>query len=630
MAKSLKVKRKSTKRSVRKNTPERGIFSKKLLFILGILLILSTGIFVWKPWESFNLPLISKPIEISKPKPNYALARQMTIDPTKDTVMQIIDSEKVFITIEIPKGALKEKTVVKMIPFYYDKNASSPTAGVLISPSSVTFSRPVTLAFDFSQSKFSNTSAPKNLKTMTLRATGKAQVMQIDEKATTLTPMLIARAVETERYLPARILHGGAYVYSLTGDHQVSIAKKAFSGKELNSLIIMEAASALVFNGQKLTDQELTQTKSALKKILSKKEPPAVELYAAVSLQEKLKKLASRTFIKKAHADTSSGYFEFMCKQQDLSVTDYLTTAKTAQLLGFDEIGENCMIAARNIVAEEASKVLENPDSDLKSVLIALQRMQILGVDDDSNLDESLMNRAKVIVTKEAQAVLADTNASAVDIAKALQKVQLIGAANGSVEPALQSRLEAHINSDEAKNLPPEVYDEEHEDLIPEFDMNVVGLAMAQALFGLETFDEAGIKAFSEKMANEARAMGEMGGAFCHLGAELGADMPPECADIQEKAEQAARDIEQEGYRAGDEVGNVQDDEYDDEDYGGEDIGEDSLDEASWMFYDYLTGTPVPEEEYNDEVYGEEVYEDEVYGEELYDDEVYGEEVPEE
>ena len=114
------------KKSTTKSSPL--IHNGRLLIAIGLVTLIlgaiSVGYYL-KVWE--NLPFVSQKIEVTRPKADMSRARQMTVDPASDSVVTIVNREGVRISLQIPKGALKEKTLVKLIPFYKDKNASTYT-----------------------------------------------------------------------------------------------------------------------------------------------------------------------------------------------------------------------------------------------------------------------------------------------------------------------------------------------------------------------------------------------------------------------------------------------------------------------------------------------------------------------
>lgn len=586
------------KRSTSRKLQNGKVAQKQLFIVIGVLVVLIGAVAIFKPWQYLggNLPFTSKPIAVTKPVMDMGRARQMSIDPQKDSVMQIVTKEKVVITLEVPKGAVKDKTLIKLIPFYHDKKVEAPTAGVVVGPASINFTTPVTLSFNFSDSDFKNT-APKSVLDKKIRTTGLAHVMQIDKDATTLTPTLISRALETEKYLPARILNGGAYVYSLDGKDQVEIAKKALNTENMHTLTVMESATTLLFNDQKLSDVEMKKAKAAVGKILSQKEPPVAEFYAALVLQKKIK-TPSFSFIPKAYAySTDQGFFQIVCKQDGGTIEDYVGFAKAAELYGHDAEAKSCMDKAKNKVAEQVKEVLAG-SPDLKTVKIALADVELLGLDEDTNLDEKLIEKLKEVATEDAKKVADDPTSDVVDAAIEMQKMEAVGADQGPTYEKLKQKVTDYLDQQESsvdqaseeyqkgeagreaemERLTKEVEEAEKkmeeevaENSIDEEDflygqaMSALGIGMLQ-MFGFDKLDKESLQKKFDEMQAEAKEMVALGHAFCAEARADGIDVG-DCEANMQKAEGMLKQAEEESYRVTAEIGNIQSKEFEEPEY---------------------------------------------------------------
>jgi hypothetical protein len=558
------------------------------VIILIVIGLIGAGLYMTKPWQKFTQPEVKKPMALVQPRLDMARARQLTIDPSRDTVMQITSQDNVRITLNVPKGTIKEKTTIKLIPFLHDKNATSPTAGVMVSPASINFSKPVTLSFDFSSSESKN-SIPKKSEKYKVVTTGLSQVSQLDKDATSLTPTLIARGLESQRYLPARILTGGAYVYSVDGANQVEIAKKALDTPNMHSLTIIESATILLFNNQKLSDQQLTKAKGAVTKILSKKDPPASEMFAALLLQKKIMD-QSFALVPVAYAlETGEGFFQAACKSEGLSIEAYVGYAQSAQLMGHESAGEGCMTQAKNIVTKEAKKVLSDPNADVKSVLIAIQNIQVLGLDDETNLDEQLTEKAKEVAVKDAKKVADDPNSTPLDAAKQMQKLEALGVEEGPTYDKLTKKVrEATEKFDEFPSPPPELDAEatiDEEDILNNAAMSALGVGMMKAM-GWDSFDEETVRKKIDEMSEATLALKEAAAAMC---AEFG---DQECLSKLSQVDGMIAQARSEGYRAASELGNVQSKDYEEPEYKD--------DQGPIELYFEPTPTPDPEGEGNE------------------------------
>lgn len=656
-----KVKKSLVKKGSSSRKLQKGRIRQKQLFIvIGILVVLVGALFLFKPWQHFNkgsLPFLSKPITVTKPVMDMARARQMTIDPQKDNVMQIVTKEKVRITLVVPKDAIKEKTLVKLIPFYHDPKNAAPTAGVVVGPASINFTKPVTLSYNFTESAFRN-NAPKNVVSQTLRKTGTSQVMQIDANASSLTPTLIARELETETYLPARILTGGAYVFSLDGANQVEIARKALNTEGMHTLTVMESATVLLFNDQKLSDAELKKTKAAVAKILSKEEPPVFEYYAALVLRKKITN-PSFSLVPKAFAyATDEGFFQVVCKDDRYTVEEYVGFAKSAQLMGHDAIGQSCMDKARNKVAEQTKQILSG-SPDLKTVMIALQDVEFLGLDDSTNLDEQLEQKAKEVATENAKKVADNPNSTVVDAAIEMQKMEAVGADNGPTYEKLKQKVTEYVEQKEAaadkaseeyqnteaerearmEELTKEVEEAEkkmeeevaensldEEDILYGQAMSALGIGLLQA-FGFDKLDKESLQQKFDEMQEQTKGVIEASYAACLEMRAEGIDAG-DCEGQKSHAEGLLKQAEEMSYRATTEIGQIQSREYEEPEYL-ENNGEIEL-----YFEEELTPTPGDEavvEEGQEEGSEIESSGDGTYEESTYDEPVYessGEEQP--
>ena len=616
---------KKTKRVVkRKVSPKKlrkGFSNLKILFIvIGILILAGTGFFLLsksKTLQAVN-PFVEK-IAITKPSPDMARARRLTIDPAKDTVMQVTTREKVKISLIVPKGAIAKKQTVDLIPYYYNKKTNDPSAGVIISPASVTFNHPVTLLFDLSESQF-RTDAPKNQKDKTIRYSGTSQVLTLDKDATELIPVLVARELETSTQLRARVLGGGGYVFTTQKDKQIVWAKHAFSKEKINSISILEATNALLSNKEKLSKEMRAKAEGAAAKILSKKNPPVSEIYAALVAQKLLNE-SKVSFIGTVYAlESNEGFFITACKLDDLSVEQYIGYARTAQLMGYGAIGENCMVKAKNLVAQSAERVLNDKGASLKDTITALQDVQFMGIDEESMLDEALMGQARKIAEEEAKKVAEDPNSTDREAALELQKLQAFGI-EGSTAQKLEKRLLDRIEGSEGNGngetppappeepkTSPEDYGEgttiDEEEILGEQVWAAFGLAMMKAA-KFDGLDEESMKKRADENEMYAREMNEAVYIAC---LEMGGD------DCDSKHAELSSQIDKaldESYTIAEKIGTVQSQDYDEPEYddmqmyiemtpepeqegdsGNYEVGGEESDQQSEIMYDENTSDP--------------------------------------
>ncbi|GEM_PF-2996513 len=416
---------------------------KRLFIIAGTLILI--GLISYGSWYYFTQKKTTQTLEYTNLKPDIARAREFTVQPDQNTVLQINDRERVVMTLEIPAGALDTAQQVKLIPFFFQPDKSMPTAGALISPGNINFKKPVTLSFDLAYSPH-RTNAEKTLTTQAA-LTGASQVLMYDGKKKELVQTLVDRTNETQTYLPARILTGGSYVFSLDGAFQKDFAHASLAKDKAHVLTLLESASVLA-EKKKLTNTEKERARKAVDKILAKENPPLIEFAAAATLDRRLqgKKVSG---VETAYAgNVVLQYVALQCKQK-LSITDYVAAAKTAQLYGDNALSEECMTAARNLVAEEARAVLQSTSVGLKDVIRMRARVQAFGIDE---FDGPLETKMLEIARKYVESVLNDPNATPQDILGAMQQAQLVGLEQ-SLSDQLQSKLTTKAETDARATL---------------------------------------------------------------------------------------------------------------------------------------------------------------------------------
>jgi hypothetical protein len=506
--------------------------------------------------------------EIVEPKLDGVHARRKTIDAATGGAVRIVDGRGVEIVLLVPPQALERDTEISVVPFLNDGNPDSLDAGVAILPASVRFKQPVTVTFDLRGTDDRN-SAPASLKEGTLRSTGLSRVYRYTTGGNRLVPALVARAAETETVIPARILSGGMYVYSLNSSRSEALARLSLSAGNTRSLTVMEAATGLITSGKRLSRQERTRADAAIKLILDKPEPPAPELFAAMALRQALEERAF-SLVKPVHAaDVNRGYLEYMCKR-DLTLQEYVSLASTAQLLGHDDLGDACLVRAKNVVAERARDVLNDPSADATDTLLALQEVYQFGLDDESDLDENLERKVQDIVRDGAEETLRDPDATAIEIATQLQRMQGVGV-EGDLHDRMEKRLKEAVEKEgsdaanQAVNDLPAISEEEMP--LEGFDMSIVGLALAQALFGLESYDAEGIQKLADTLKEQGENAKLFSGAACDAIVGLGGDPPPECATYEADINRALIELDRVADEGAQELNSVQSREFEEEDF---------------------------------------------------------------
>ena len=568
------------------------------IFLLIILLVVIIGVAIGGYFLFYKGGLLSRAIpslpKITKPSEDMSRARVMTLDPESENVMQVTTREKVIITLTIPKGAIDKKQNIKMIPYYYNEKSGDPSAGVILSPGNLAFKQPVTLLFDLSDSKL-RTDAPTSIGKMeTVRASGKSQVLMIDQNASELIPVLVAREVETSTQLRARVLTGGGYVFSVDGKDQKRWAENAMSKDKINSLSILEAAKVLLSEGVSLNKKDKSKANAAADKILGKKLPPSHEMVAALTVKKLLDgKKTGFNFVPKAFAvegsmsaapTTNRQVIEFLCKSKGYKVEDYVGFAAAAATYGFGDLRDKCMTVALNMAANDARKLLADKNASIKSMLIALKNLQFLGIDEADALGDKLTEKIKWKAEDEAKRVAYDIDATPIEMATELQKLQELGV-EGKTADTLTERLVTEQNKKEANypTPPPEDYEQKtdysEEQVLVDQAWNVVGIELLKVM-GFKDFSEEGLKDKFKEMTDNALLLNEAAYEMCK---EFNGD---NCDSVYNESKQKLEDNLQEGYRVAGDVGTVQNSAYEEPEY----------DDAGGSYYYELT--PTPDEEY--------------------------------
>ena len=591
----MKTKKKISKKIARK----KGTSKIPLIIILAIITLGITAgglLFFTKSKSSSSKGLFAERPKITKPSPDMSRARQLTINPDEDTVMQIETREKVTITLTIPKGALDKKQVIKMIPYYYDEKNEDPSAGVIIGPGTLEFKHPVTLLFDLTDSKLRTDAPATRGKIDEVRMTGTSQVLMLDQNATELIPTLVAREIETSTQLRARILSGGGYVFSVNGKDQTRWAENAMHKEKVNAISILESAKVLLSSDKKMGKDDLGKAQAAAEKILGKKNPPPHEMVAALSVQ-KLLSQKKTSLIPQAYAapndsgamsaqrTTPQGVIEYMCKTKGLAVEAYVGYAAAAWNYGFGDLRDKCMTVALNKAADDARKLLNDQNASIKSMAIALKNLQFLGIDEAEGLGDKLTEKIKWKAEDEAKRVAYDIDATPLEVAVELQKLQTLGVDEGKTQEILTERLLDVVEEQEANipSPPPEDYEEEsdysEEQVLIDQAWTVIGIEILKVM-GFTEFDQESIQKKFDQMIEGTTMLNDAAYEMCK---ELGGD---NCDETYSEAKRQIEDATEESYRVSSEIGSVQNSAFETPDY--EDYGD---------HYSFEL-TPTPDEEY--------------------------------
>ncbi len=496
------------------------------------------------PWESVVPALVTR---MDGPH-----GRVFEVNAETGGVFQVEDLRGVRTVLEIPPGALEKDASLTVAPLVPEFGVA---AGVSISPASVAFRQPVLVTFVYGDASVRNADAPKRAGTGTVRATGKSQVLAVSATGAAV-PVLVPRSAETEGSLPALIRGGGTYAVVVDAPDRLAFARAALASPSRQS--VLEGAAALAEAGR-LPYGKRDVVRAAASSAKNAKSPTAVEQFAARVLD---RSLASASFVASARAEVFSGFYETRCKDRNLSLPEYLAAAQTAQMLGLEEQGQGCLEAAKTVVADQARTALADPNASIAELLNAMQRLQIIGADEETDLDERLQKRVEQMVETDAKNVSQSSRATKTDAAVALQRMQSVGVENEGLEQRLVRKIETAPDG-EARVVSDLGEAGSNEDLIPGFDSSVIGLALMEGLgIGPDTFDQAGIEAWTEEMYAQKDLLIEFADVTCAAIVELGGEVPPICAGAAQKIGGLYEDLREEGYRVGSEVGGIQSSDY--------------------------------------------------------------------
>jgi hypothetical protein len=530
--------------------------SRSKLFIIIIItaLIIGFSIGFLNPFKYYI-----NPPKVSEPQLDLTYSQIVSLSPYQDKLIQIIDYDNVVIMLDIPAGSVNQNQNVRITPLYHTATSSALTAGVMISPAGIVFNKPVTLAFDFSKTNIKTDAAAK-ININHPKFSGKAQVLRYDKTNNSLNPTLINRSIETQTYLPSRIITGGVYIYNPDGKYNSFFATESLKQPPRDILNTIESVTTLSFADIKFNSAITTRAQAAIDLVLAKKNPAPAEYYAALVLQRKIHKNSS-IFPQSYAADVTQGYLEYMCKLKTLTYDQYITEATTAQMLGYTDIATGCLTSAKNIIAENARKILNDPNATIEEVVRIMHAVQLLGL---TELDSALFEKAQSVVVRDANRVLQNPSANQSDIIKAIKLLQFFGAGTPELEQQLWDKY-GHSNQIPPRS-PPTPLPENDTEIMPNFDMAVIWLTLAKALgIGPESFDAPGIHTWVQKLLNNAILTRAVTRELCPL---VGGAGGMSCAEADAKQTYGISQIKIIGAQAERDIGGVQSSGYQEEDFG--------------------------------------------------------------
>lgn len=393
------------------------------------------GFRLWQgrfPWE----PGTPATLTLPRPETDLAHARAQTVGP-KGGLVQVFTDQDVQVTLDIPAGALKEETEVKLIPFAFDPSAQTPTLGVLVSPGSLSFAMSARLTFDVSKSKF-HFAAPDTASADVARRSGESQLLHLAGENNVVIPALVVRAVETKTAMTGLVPTGGSYLVGFSVTDRVAYARQGLARTPSRNFVL-EAAAFLRANGATLTKEEQAKASAASRSVLDEKNPRGEEFFAAVAVASAPEKKSA--FIPVAHAaEINQAFFQKSCADKARTFSDVASLAHAARLLGDASMAKSCWASAQARAASTARAVLSDSKAELPALLAARTSLRVAGGTEAESLEKQLATSATKDVQAEARVVLARAKPSAPSVAAVLQSTRLV-----PVEAPVQKQLETRL-----------------------------------------------------------------------------------------------------------------------------------------------------------------------------------------
>lgn len=393
------------------------------------------GFYLWQgrfPWE----PGTPATLTLPRPETDLAHARAQTVGP-KGGLVQVFTDQDVQVTLDIPAGALKEETEVKLIPFAFDPSAQTPTLGVLVSPGSLSFAMSARLTFDVSKSKF-HFAAPDAASADTARRSGESQLLHLAGENNVVIPALVVRAVETKTAMTGLVPTGGSYLVGFGVTDRVAYARQGLARTPSRNFVL-EAAAFLRANGVTLTKEEQAKASAASRSVLDEKNPRGEEFFAAVAVASAPAKKSA--FISVAHAaEINQAFFQKSCADKARTFSDVASLAHAARLLGDASMAKSCWTSAQARAASRARAVLSDSKAELPALLAARTALRVAGGAEAESLEKQLATAATKDVQAEARVILARAKPSAPSVAAVLQSTRVV-----PVEAPVQKQLETRL-----------------------------------------------------------------------------------------------------------------------------------------------------------------------------------------
>jgi hypothetical protein len=326
-------------------------------------------------------------LEIIQPKLDIRNGKKLLVTPGLGGVLQVKTSKGITVTLAIPPGALLRQQTVSLVPFSEDTNRSTLDAGVMVTPGTLVFTRPVTLAFSLAGTQRKN-NAPA-IDPSKPRFYGMSHIYRLIPKRQSITPVLIARAAEDSTTIPGRILSGGAYTLSLVSSRGEALSRVTLADKNSRATTILEATSFLVATHKSLSVHEMRVVNAAIHFVTQYPQAPLPEVFTALALDKQF-----------SGKEDGIVQIEAGCGTVGYSNVEYISGAATARLYSNTSDYTNCLNMAKSatpyIVDTDLQPIIgeASPSSDLINSTIDTYNQDgysvILPTEEDGNFNSIL------------------------------------------------------------------------------------------------------------------------------------------------------------------------------------------------------------------------------------------------
>lgn len=414
----------------------QGLSRVQALVIVAIIILVGGGLYFTKAWE--KIPFLKKTLQSVSGEAVIDLPRTkvVVLEPKKDNVVFLTDAQNVLITLKVPKGSVIKNIPLKLSPL---ENGVGVQIGQAESQS--LFPIPVSLTFDLSKSSLTNSN------------NGKAHIYVKD--GSKKTSILVARGVETDKFVVARILKSGTYVLDLSGREQVGVAEATLADSESSNISKIEAATALINQGGRLTSEQKAAAETSVSNILKKTGAPITEFAAALYLKERLNS-QTVSFVKVAYAQNPEtlATIERLCSEKKSDrFEDFLELLNVLELIGASQetkaICENAAIVVANRVAD---KVIANRSVSFGEVFDLLVRVKNL-LPDEAALIDKLNKKVIEVLERDLKAVNNRDSSTINEIEEVIANADLVEGENESLVKQLKDKLKKKAEEEVKKIL---------------------------------------------------------------------------------------------------------------------------------------------------------------------------------